>query len=239
MPQSRSSQKPPEAMTSAKRWMIVIVAGIFDAMRLFFTMFWFFGPALAAAACTHTASGLVGSLWGLTEKICEGGAVAAGLAVSEITIPFGIIMSMVVGFIGFLTLGLWILLTNSRLFKTVSNAPLQFVGVFAASEIPVIGAIPVFAIVLWRLYGTQMKIEQATLEKWNAEHAQEIASQRRAQQQQAAQILLARNAHEEQIQEQEEQEYTEEEAAEEEGANETEAADDYYDEIPDEVREAA
>src|SRR3989344_3818571 len=98
MPRKGTSSKPPQTMTWSKALPVIIVAGILDAIRMFFTMFWFFGPAIAAAYCTSEASDWVGSLWGLTATACAAGAIAAGSAVSEVTASFGTIMAMAVGF---------------------------------------------------------------------------------------------------------------------------------------------
>lgn len=237
MPKNGNNQSPPKAMTWGKAMPVLVTAGIFDLARMFFEMFWFFGPAIAAAYCASKANDLVGSLWGLTAAMCTGTAAAAGIALSEITVPFGVIMAMAVGFLGFLTLGLLIIMTNSRIFKTDATSSLWFIGSFGISELPLVGTIPAFSIAIWKLYKTQIRVEGEALAKWNTAHQQEAAAAQQERQQQAAQVLLARNAQTEQIQEQEEQESIAEEEAEED--SETEAADDYYDEIPDEVREAA
>ncbi len=240
MPRKGSSAKPPEAMTWSRGGPVVAAAVLFDVMRAFFDMFWFFGPALAAIYCTSKVSGWVGSLWGLTAAVCTAGAAAAGVAVSEITAPLGVVMAMAVGIIGFLVLGLWILATNSRLFKVNAMGSFWFVGGFGLAEIPFVGALPLFSLTLWRLYKTQIRIETEALKKWEAAHQQEAAEELRERQRQAAQLIQARNAEAEQAQEQEALE--EEEAAREEEEEEItqEAADNYYaDEIPDEMREAA
>ncbi|MFA6407932.1 MAG: hypothetical protein WCW36_00425 [Candidatus Paceibacterota bacterium] len=200
MPQRRSSQKPPEAMTWSKSLPVIIVAGIFDLVRMFFEMFWFFGPALAAIYCTDKVSGILtkvtlGALGTKTAGlVCSSAAIAGGAAASETLVAFGVIMAIAVGFAGFLILGLWMLMTNARIFKTVESAPLQFVASFGVSEIPLIGTIPTFSIVLWKLYKSQIQVEQEALQKWQKEHAQEIAGQRRERQQQAAYLMQARTA---------------------------------------------
>jgi hypothetical protein len=171
---------------------VIAVAGIFDLLRMFFEMFWFFGPAIAGLYCTSKASDLVGNLWGLTATLCAGVAGAAGAAVSEVTIPFGTIMAMAVGLLGFLTLGLWILMKNARIFKANATGALWFIGSLGVSEIPIIGTIPAFSITLWKLYKTQIRIEGAARKKWEKEHAQEAAMQVRQRQQQAAQLMQAR-----------------------------------------------
>lgn len=225
MPRRDEDEKPPEAMTRGKRLPIVVVAGVFDAIRLFFEFFMITGPALAALWCTsHAGDTLDKWTFGLlglktAALACSAGAAAIGAAGSEITMPLGAVMSAVVGLIGFLVLGLWIVMTNARLFKVMTAAPIWFVGAFALTEIPFIGAIPVYSIILWRLYGSQIRIEQAALKQWEADHAARLRQRREEQAAQLAQVQQARLA-------QAEQEQQEQEAANDELYAQAEAADD-------------
>lgn len=221
MPQKKSKLgPPPEAMTWSGALPVIIVAGLFDLVRMFFEMFWFFGPALAAVYCTSVAKGYVGSLFGLTATICSVSAGLAGAAISEITIPLGVVMAMAVGMLGFLSLGLWILMTNARIFKTDATASLWLAGSFCLAEMPLIGTLPAFSMALWKLYKKQIEIEGKALAEWEKQHAAEIARQAKEKvlrlQAQFTQSQVT------QLQEQEDQQ----------------AADD-YDEIPDELQEAA
>lgn len=169
----KNSDTPPKAMTWGKATPVFIVALMFDLMRMFFLMFWFFGPTLAALYCTNKAGELVGSLGGLTGAACTGVAGVAGFGASAITVPFGTVMAMVVGFLGFLSLGLWILMTNARIFKTIASGGLWFGGSFLISEIPILGSIvPAFSIAIFKLYGTQIRIEHAALKKWERGQAE-------------------------------------------------------------------
>lgn len=180
MPQNKNSSRRPEVMTWGKASPVVITAVVFDLVRLFFEWFWFFGPALAAAYCTAK----VGDVWVVGRMLtagCVAVAGAAGIAGIEISAPFGTIMAMAVGLFGFLTLGIIILMTNARLFKTASSSPLWFVGAFAISEVPLVGSLPSFTIVLWRLYHTQIRVETAALKKWEEEHAAQLAQEREQQ----------------------------------------------------------
>lgn len=194
MPRKGTSLKPPEAMTWRRALPVIVVAGILDALRLFFTMFWFFGPALAAVYCNSKAEEWVGALWGLTASACSAGAIAAGSALFEVTASFGTIMAMMVGFAGFLGLGMWMLASNARIFKVNATHSLWFVSSFGISEIPFLGAIPAFSIALWRMYRTQIHIEEKALRDWSAARTRELALERRAQQQQAAYFMQARTA---------------------------------------------
>jgi len=190
MPQKRNNPEPPEVMTWGRAMPVLVVAGIFDLLRIFFVLFWFFGPALAAVYCVSSVSGWVGSLWGMTAAACGIGAAAAGAAVSAFTIPFGTVMAMAVGLFGFLTLGLWILAKNARIFKANATGSLWFVGGFGVSQIPLIGALPAFSFVLWKLYKTQIRVEKAARRKWEKEQAD---GRERERNRQTARLMQARD----------------------------------------------
>ncbi len=189
MPQRKSSPEP-KVMTWGKASFVLVAAVIFDLVRGFFQLFWFFGPAMAGLYCTLK----VGDVW-VVGKLLVAGCVAlaggAGVAFSEVTGPFGVLMADSIGLIAFLTLGLWIVITNERILKSIANAPLQFAGAFAIGEIPLIGAFPVFSVILWRLYSTQIRVEKAAHAKWEEEQA---TLHRQEQEQQNARLMQARVA---------------------------------------------
>lgn len=192
MPQNRNSAKPPEAMTWGKAMPMIVVAGVFDLVRIFFEMFWFFGPALVAAYCSMQASDWVGHLWGLTEAACTAAAGAAGFYGAAVTIPFGTTMAMATGLFGYLTIGLWILMRNPRIFIANASGSLWLAGSFGVSVVPLVGAIPAFSFVLWRLYRTQIHVEKAALKKWEKEHA--AAKRQERERQQAAALMRMQQA---------------------------------------------
>jgi len=196
MPQKGSNQEPPPVMTWSKALPVIIVAGIFDAIRIFFEMFWFFGPAMAAIVCAAKATEYVGASAG--NLLCGAAATVGGVAISEITTPFGVVMAMAVGLFGFLTLGLWILMTNSRIFKANATGSLWFMGSLAVSEVPIVGAFPSFTVVLWKLYGTQIKAEKAALKKYLEKNADAELAERNRQTTQLIQIQTAQAAEAEQ-----------------------------------------
>jgi len=214
MPQNRNSAKPPEVMTWGKASPILVVAVLFDLVRIFFEMFWFFGPALVAVYCSMQAGEWVGSLWGLTEAACSAAAGVAGFYGAAITIPFGTTMAMATGLFGYLTLGLWILMKNPRIFVANASGSLWLAGGFGVSVVPLIGAVPAFSLVLWRLYRTQIHVEKTALKKWEKEHVAAKRQERERQAQAAALIRMQQEA-----------------------ANDAEYEQD--DEIPEEVRNAA
>ena len=168
-------------MTWKKASLVLVVAGVFDAVRTFFSMFWFFGPALAAWYCTKIASGWVGDLWGLTAGACTVIGIKTGVVASAITIPLGVIMANATSLFGYLTLGMLILMTNARILKTLENGILKFSASAGVGAIPIIGALPVFTFTIWRLYRTQIRLERAAYKKWEKETAAARLQQRNQQ----------------------------------------------------------
>lgn len=196
MPQKRNSTEPPTTMTWSKAVPVIVVAGLLDALRMFFEMFWFFGPALAAVACTGIVNNAINtSVTAMAGKLvatgCTAAAGVAGFFGVEITETFGIIMADAVALMSFLILLLWVLMTNARLFKASSGGMFWFVASFGLSEIPFVGTFPAFSVVLFLLYRRQIQADARTLKKWNAEQAER---QRLEREEQLAQIVQLRNA---------------------------------------------
>ena len=182
MPQKQSN-KPPKAMTWGKATPALVISGIFDALRLMFVGFIFFGPAMAGLYCDYKVSDWIGSAFGLTSAAC-GAAVATGAFFSAPALmAFGMVMAMAVGLTGWLAVGGWLLATNSRIFK--ENA-LWFVGSLLFSEVPFVGAIPAITVSVWKMHSHQIKIEKAALKKWEKENAEKQAKKRSEQ---AAQLM--------------------------------------------------
>lgn len=190
-----NKNEPPKVMTWGKALPVFATAVMFDLVRIFFEQFWFFGPALAGLYCTAKGGG-----GAIVTTVCGAGAAAVGTVAFGLLESFGVIMAMAAGFVSFLTLGLWILMTNARILKANATGSLWFVGGFGVSIIPIIGTIPIFSIVLWRLYRTQIKVEKAALKKFEKGQASEQLQIQRQQTMQRAQIQAA---HEAQFMEQE------------------------------------
>lgn len=168
MPRKTKSSPPPEVMTWAKATPALVIAGIFDALRLMFVGFIFFGPAMAGLYCDYKVSDWIGSAFGLTKAACASGAVAVGFFGAPALIAFGTVMAMAVGFAGWLAVGGWLMITNSRIFK---ENTLWFVGSLLFSEVPFIGAIPAITVSVWKMHSNQIKIEKAAYKKWENETA--------------------------------------------------------------------
>lgn len=209
MPLSRNSDTPPPTMTWPMATPVIAVAGILDLIRMFFEMFWFFGPELATAYCSKEVGGTLttwtaGLLGSKTAALaCGPGAAVIGFFGAGPIEIFGTVMAMAVGFLGGLILLFWLLARNRRIFKSTERAALKLAGGFLVSELPLIGTFPAFSVVLWRLYKKQIAVEKVALAAWNRKNAQAAAARVQARQQQAAELMQANAIQTEQMQQQE------------------------------------
>ncbi|MDO8593766.1 MAG: hypothetical protein Q7R59_02630 [bacterium] len=183
-------------MTWTQAAPVLAVAGLFDLIRLFFEMFWFFGPAVAALFCTvgvnntlgTTVSGAVGKV---VAGACTGGAATLGALGMPWIETFGIIMADAFGLIAFLVLGFWIVTRNPRIFKANASTWLWMTGSLGVSVIPIIGTLPAYFVVLRVLYSRQIKVEKAAYKRWEEENA---ATQLQARNRQTrSQLMQAEN----------------------------------------------
>lgn len=180
-----SSPEPPAAMTWLKASPFLIVAVIFDATRLVFEQFWFFGPALATVVCTVKATGLISSItFGLLGAktaglICSAAAVVAGAAAAGAIEIFGIVMAMAVGLFGWLSLMFALTAFNRRIFAANTTGVIWLVLSLGVSEIPLIGSIPMLTFALAKLFRTQIQKERRERRAFEAEQAA-LAEQQRA-----------------------------------------------------------
>jgi hypothetical protein len=137
-------------------------------------------------------SSWVGSLWGLTAAACAAAGGVLGYFGAVPIEAFGVIMAMTVGLMGWLAIGLMLIITNSRIFEENAGHALWFAGSLLISEIPIIGTIPALTIIVWRMYRVQIKKEAAALQKYESEQAAALAEERQQQQIAAAEFMQAR-----------------------------------------------
>lgn len=198
MPTRRNNKPPPKTMTWAKASPVLAVCVVFDALRIFFEQFWFFGPALAAGVCTIIAEGVVKTVtFGLlgtktAAAACATGAGVLGYFGAVPIAAFGVIMAMAVGLMGWLAIGLMLIVSNARIFEENAGHALWFAGSLLISEVPIVGTIPALTIIVWRMYRTQIKKETEALRKYESEQAAALAEERGEQQRQAAELMQAR-----------------------------------------------
>ena len=163
MPQKRSNPKPPPVMTWTKASPLLIVGGIFDALRYLFLSFWFFGPALAALYCTSKASSVVGTAIG--GLACGAGATVVGYFTAPALIAFGTVMAIAVGFSGWLIVTFFIFATNRR---ALGENPLSILWLFEGLGASVL-------VMVWGIYRAQIKKERAILKKYEQEQTAQQA----------------------------------------------------------------
>jgi len=186
MPPKRNNSPPPPVMTWRGAAPALVVSVLTDALKLFFNMFWFFGPALAAIYCTAKVGSVVGTTAG--GLLCGAGAGVVGFFGAGPIAAFGVIMADATAVAGFLALLLVILISNTRIFKTVATGWMYLGAGFTVGAMPLVGALPTFTFTTWRLYRLQMKIEQAAHKKWERENA---AAQQQERKRQTARLMQA------------------------------------------------
>lgn len=199
MPQKRNNSEPPPVMTWSKASPVLAFAVVFDALRMMFEMFWFFGPALAALACTLGVNSALGtSVAAIAGKItaagCSLAAGAAGFVGAPAIEAFGVVMAMAVGFAGWLVVGAIIMWTNKRIIAENAGHALWFVGSLLISEIPIVGTFPALTGVAWKMYATQIKKDKEVLQKYEKENAVAQQQERDRQAEQTAQLMQAQAA---------------------------------------------
>lgn len=194
MPIRRNNSAPPKTMTWLKASPVLAVCVLFDLVRMFFEQFWFFGPALLATGCISVAESWVGSLWGATEAVCVAGAGFAGYWGAGPLESFGLTMAMAVGLMGWLAVGIMLLVSNTRIFEENAGHALWFAASLLVSEVPIIGTIPALSVIVWRMYRTQIRKESEKLAQYEREQEAERARARAEQARQAAELIQMREA---------------------------------------------
>lgn len=198
MPQKRN--RPPIArMTWGRALPVLAICVVFDLIRFMFEWFVFFGPALAAIACTAGVNNVLGTtIAGMAGKLvagtCATGAGVLGFFGSGAIEAFGIVMAMAVGLAGWGTVTLILAIINPGIWK--SNIWNWAWSLFAlgVSEVPFLGTIPMLTITHWRLYMGQIKKDKEALKKYQREQEQVAATSRSIQRQQAAQLMQTSDA---------------------------------------------
>lgn len=199
MPPKRSSllrpNKPPR-MTWGRAIPVLAIAVVFDLLRLFFEMFWFFGPAFAAVLCTTWANSALGTtVAGVAGKLvavgCSTAAGAVGyLGIGPIT-AFGIVMAMTVGLFGWATVTLVLAITNPRIWKSDVWSWVWSIASLGVVEMPLLGAIPMLTITHWRLYAAQIRQDKAALKRYQKAQESVGAAARTLQRRKIAERTLA------------------------------------------------
>jgi hypothetical protein len=188
-------------MTWGKAFLPVCAAGIFDFLGFIFALFGIFGPLLAGVwAGAETGSTVVGG----------GVALAAGFFGGAEFQMFGVIMAMVIGFFGWLVVGLILLVRNRRIFKGANS--LMFGSVLLIDEIPFVNVLPALSYRTIRMYRAQIQEDKKALAEYEAtQKQQQIAEARKQAEQRTQQQAMNDEADEVAIAAQEQQEQAEDE----------------------------
>lgn len=196
-------------MTWGKALPVLLISGVFDLLRVFFVMFWFFGPALAGVVCTSGVNSYLNTSVAETGgKVVAAGCSAAGAVGYVGAAPiamFGVVMAMAVGLLGWLTVGMILVLTNIPIFKENASGGLLMLLGLGMSQIPFINSLPALTGTIIKLYHTQIAKEKESLRQWRqtqaqmANHSQQIqlAQYRRARAEQ--EILEAEYIEQEEV----------------------------------------
>ena len=193
MPGRRANDGEPPVMTWRKATPKLIVCVTFDLLRLIFSFFWLFGPVLLTAAIAGVLSEY---MWGWLAGFFAGLAgLAVGIAGSAVFIVLGTILAMMVGLLGWLTIVLWLVMSNPRIFHTTLAQKLWVFLGWGVSELPLFGALPMMTVTVWRMHRRQIHTDRkkhadwvtkkAAAERQIAAEARQIQAMRRSMEQAA------------------------------------------------------
>jgi len=186
-----------------KAYPVVAVAILFDLARLFFGSFWFFGPAIGAAACTagvDYATGIqaTGAAGAAAASLCGAAAVGGGVYFGAALIAIGATLAFDVAVLGWMTITLWLLHRNPRIFMwntlEIGHAIWFYIQLTILPAIPIIGCAPVVSRVVYKGYKFQIKMETKVLEAYNEEQAARANQEQQEQINDIARMRAMRNA---------------------------------------------
>jgi hypothetical protein len=198
MPPRRAAREaPPAPMTWKGAIPALAIAAVVDALGLMCEMLWFFAPALGTALCSFMVTTSNAITTAVGNASCAILGVAGGTAAYPILLTAGITLSMAVGLFGWLTVGLFLVITNKRIFK--ANA-LWFGTSLLLEEIPFLNALPLITGVLIKMYATQIRTEKEAFAEFQKEEArQELEDRKRYEAQRIAERMQMEAANEEQF----------------------------------------
>lgn len=194
MPRKNTSSPPPPVMTWKKASWMLVGCAIFDALRIMFEQFWFFGPALATAYCTIKTSDVVGTTVG--GWLCSAAAVAAGTVGFAAIEVFGIVMAMATGLIGWLTIRVLLMIFNARIFAPQLGNLLWSIAGLGIAVTPLLGTVPSISLTVWRMYANQIKHDKKALAQYENEQAAARAQEQRLLALERAQLETVRQTQE-------------------------------------------
>jgi hypothetical protein len=187
MPPKRAPREaPPAPMTWRGAIPALAIAVVIDALGLACELLWFFAPALGTVLCSFMVTSSNSVTTAIGNASCGLLGAAAGTVAYPLLLTVGITLSMAVGLFGWLTIGLFLVITNKRIFK--ANA-LWFGASLLLEEIPFLNALPMVTGVLIKMYATQIRTEKEAFAQYEKEEAQREIEERKRYE---AQLLTER-----------------------------------------------
>jgi hypothetical protein len=176
-----ASPTPPKAkMTGIKSVLSFGFAAIFDFLTFIFVMFVFTAPFLIGTAAAVAASQTGWLSWipsSVVASVAGGGAAAAEIflpPVAAAVSAFGLLMSIIIGFMGGLFMAIWFWVF-CRVRPWGSGKWVVAGG--GASMVPFINMLPAFLLSTWAVVHSQRKVDKAERRKWEAAHAKQAREQ--------------------------------------------------------------
>jgi hypothetical protein len=173
MPQTRSSRSaPPPVMTWSKAGPVLALALLFDAIRVFFQFFWFFGPALAVGYCQVGVDGAVAS------AACSATATTVGYFGAPIFMYLGSIGAIIAAIAGWMIVGLIVVSTNFRILYVNARTLLHYVMGLGVGLMPFVGSLPALSVTVGYQYRLQIAHDKEKYAAWQQQNAAQIARER-------------------------------------------------------------
>lgn len=203
MPQKKISGNLPTVTTWGDATPVLVVAVVFDLLRIVCTWLWVFAPGILAVYCVEKIHSAL---------LCGTAGTVVGAAAAGPLMAVGALLSTAVGLMGWIFVALVLFLRSPKVFE---RSLMQLGLAFILSEVPLLSSIPSLTIAIWRLFRGQIKEDKEALQAYNKKHAAELAKQR-----QQAQLALLSQARQRQMLMEEQQMMEAEAALEEERAAE-------------------
>lgn len=177
----RQNSSPPKGMTWPRATPILVICVLFDITRAFFSWFWLLGPVVAAASCA-SQSGAVSGVLGtdVTAALCTAAAAGAGFFLSEALFAFGTFVAMLLGLIGWMTVWLFLALSNPRIFKENAVTLIRLIATLGIMELPFVGSLPALTFNTFHLYRVQIRHDKKRLRDWQQNESLRIQQERQS-----------------------------------------------------------
>lgn len=203
-----ASNTPPKVMTWAAAAPILMWALIFDGVRALFEYIGIFAPIAAGLVTNAVASSYLPSWLPFHDTLASASAWLIGGATAIFASPelegFGMLMALILGFAGWMLIGIMILLTNARIFKESAMTLIVMILGAALTEVPLLDGLPLITGTLWAMYSRQISTEKKQFRRWQRQQAKRQEQQKKFMRAQAVQALAQANLEQQAVEAQEE-----------------------------------